>query len=140
MVFHDLDYSLWNSAARQPECRWKIELIPVLVPNSSQFSHVRKQLNVVLMPHWKLSFIPAVSAATRLRIPRPDLVRIDFVQFSFESTTRQMPQVTMEVSVYVIGMIFILHKRTIHEDFRNPSLPQFRHQDCEVFEQNNAPH
>ena len=58
---------------------------------------------------------------------------IDEIQLSFQMTAGQILQIAFKVSVDVIRMAFVLNKRAVHVNLRNPNFPQLATKNPEVF-------
>ncbi len=139
MVTHNFDDAFGHPATGKPEGGRKLQFVPVRIENPTELSDVRKQLDAILMPHRQLLLASFPISLSRGGIPSPNLVRIEPVQFLFQPTTREVFQITLEVPINVIRMVFVFDKRAIHEDLTDPDLPQLADQDRKVANESSPP-
>src|SRR5271155_2189008 len=93
----------------------------------------------IAVPHRKLFLGIAPIRFARERIPRPDLERIEQVQLLRQSSRCQVSQTANKISVDIVGMIFIFHKRSICIDIANANGPKLPHEYFEVVDESLSP-
>src|ERR1017187_2817946 len=76
------------------------------------------------MPHGKLALGIAAVGSARGRVPGPHLVRVEAVELMRQIPGCELHQVANEVSVDVVGMVFVLHDRAVSKDFAYANLPK----------------
>ena len=91
------------------------------------------------MPHGKLLLGIPAKGLSGPRIPGPNFIGIEQIQFSSEFPARQIGQAADEVSVDVIGMIFLFHKGTVGEDLSDSDLLQLPGHHFEITDEGLTP-
>ena len=97
------------------------------------------EFNPVTVPHRQLSFrIPTIGLSGQ-RILRPHLEWIEQIQLPHQVSRSQLPKSTYEISVDVVGMIFVFSKGSIPVNLADSDLPKLLRQNFEVIDQSSAP-
>src|ERR1043165_875848 len=75
----------------------------------------------------------------RRRVPRPNLVGIEQVQFPDQLPTLELVQTAHKIPVDVIGMVFVLRERAVSKYLPDTYFPQLAGQDFQVVDQSRSP-
>ena len=95
----------------------------MLIADPAELPVVRVELYAVLVPHGKLPFFVAPVSPSRCRIPRPDLLRIEPIEFALNPPAGEVRQIALEVPVDVVRVVLVLDEGTIDVDLFDPDLP-----------------
>ncbi len=80
-----------------------------------------------------------LDAAARLRIPGPNLERIEQIQLTLELAGLQPIQLAHEVTIDVVRSSFVLNKRAVSEYLGYANLPELLHEYFELINEVSSP-
>ena len=87
-------------------------------------SPVRPDVNVISVPHWKVGDGIVSVSSSLVRVPGPNLPRIEEIQALFKIPRCDVVRAADEVGVDVVWVRLVFNKGAVDEDLGDANVPQ----------------
>src|SRR4051812_5458579 len=94
-----------------------------------QSRNMRVEFDPIGVPHRQLPLRVSMVGSPRCRVPRPDLMRVQKIEFPSQLPTGKPKKVANEIGINVVGVVLVLGKGPVSEHLGNPHMPKLTSQD-----------